>query len=198
MDQSTHTGKIKTGLLFGSFNPVHTGHLIIANHMLQHTSLQEIWFVVSPQNPLKNQQDLFDEKTRCALVQEAIDDNAGFRLCARELSMERPSYSCKTIEVLQKENPDHDFVLIIGSDNLDVFDQWKNHEKILKMISLFVYPRGEACRSPFLQHPSVRMVRAPLLEISSTMIRENIRQDKDIRYLVPDTVYWKIKEGILK
>jgi nicotinate-nucleotide adenylyltransferase len=198
MNQEVHTGKVKTGLFFGSFNPVHTGHLIIANHMLEHTSLDEVWFVVSPQNPLKNQQDLFDEKTRCALVQLAIEGNAGFKLCDRELTLQRPSYSCKTIEVLMDEYPGHDFVLIIGSDNLDVFDQWKNHEKILEMLLLFVYPRGGTCHSPFLKHPSVQMIHAPLLDISSTMIRENMRLGKDVRYLVPDTVYGKIKEGVLK
>ena len=190
--------KILTGLFFGSFNPVHTGHLIIASYLLQNTPLDRIWFVVSPLNPLKDQKDLFDQHTRLELVRLAIAGNPGFELCLRELSMETPSYTYKTIEVLQQENPDHEFVLIIGSDNLKVFDKWKNYERILEMLPVMVYPRQGRCRSPFLKHPGVSLVKAPLLEISSTFIRHSLNQGKDIRYMVPEAVYNKIQEGILK
>ncbi len=189
--------KIETGLFFGSFNPIHIGHLIIANHLLHHTHLEKIWFVVSPQNPLKQRGELFNEAIRVELVELATEDNPGFEVCLRELQLERPSYSCKTIEVLQHEHPDHSFTLIIGSDNLEVFAQWKDHDQILRMVPLMVYPRKVPFDSPFTHHPGVRLVKAPLLEISSTMIRESIRHQKDIRYLVPEKVYRKIVEGIL-
>lgn len=185
------------GLFFGSFNPVHTGHLIIANYLLHNTRLDKIWFVVSPLNPLKDKKTLFSEDTRIELVRLAIEDNPGFDICLREFTMERPSYSYQTIEVLQQEHPDLSFVLIIGSDNLEVFTQWKNHEQILEMLPLMVYPRSQQCNSEFTDHPAVTLVNAPLLEISSTFVRENISLGKDIRYMVPDKVYRRIKEGIL-
>jgi nicotinate-nucleotide adenylyltransferase len=186
--------KIRTGLFPGSFNPVHIGHLIIAHHLLHHSDLVEIWFVVSPQNPLKDHSELLPEQTRLTLVKLAIDEQPGFYLCQRELTLERPSYTWKTIQVLREENPDRDFVLIIGSDNLDVFAQWKDYDKILESTDFYVYPRRGTSGNEFQSHPRVRMVGAPLIEISSAIIREGFRKGIPPRYMLPEKVYRLILE----
>jgi len=188
------SNKIRTGLFPGSFNPVHIGHLIIAHHLLLHSDLIEIWFVVSPQNPLKEHSELLPEQTRLALLELAIDDQPGFFLCQRELTLERPSYTWKTIQVLREENPDRDFVLIIGSDNLDVFAQWKDNDKILESIDVYVYPRKGLPGSEFQNHPGVRLVDAPLIEISSAFIRDGFRKGCPPKYMLPDKVYRQIQE----
>jgi nicotinate-nucleotide adenylyltransferase len=186
--------KIRTGLFPGSFNPVHMGHLIIAHHLLQYTALKEIWFVISPQNPLKDNSDLLSEEIRLELLKLSIDNQPGFILCERELSMERPSYTYRTLEVLKNENPDRDFVLIIGSDNLEVFDQWKEYKKILAGTDIYVYPRKGKPGSAFIEYPRVKAVDAPIIEISSTFIREAFRAGKDPRFVLPEKVYRRIKE----
>lgn len=188
------TNKSRTGIFPGSFNPVHIGHLIIAHHLLHHSDLSEIWFVVSPQNPLKEHSELLPEQTRLALLKLAIDEQPGFFLCQREFTLERPSYTWKTIQVLREENPERDFVLIIGSDNLDVFAQWKDHGKILESTDIYVYPRRGASGNEFQRHPRVRMVGAPLIEISSAIIREGFRKGSPPRYMLPDKVYRQILE----
>lgn len=186
--------KIRTGLFPGSFNPVHLGHLIIAQHLLQYNDLDEIWFVISPQNPLKDNSELLPEEIRLELLKTAIDNLPGFTLCERELSMDRPSYTYKTLEVLKNENPDRDFVLIIGSDNLEVFDQWKEYKKILAGTDIYVYPRKGKPGSAFFEYPRVKAVDAPMIEISSTFIREAFGKGKDPRFMLPEKVYRKIKE----
>lgn len=183
-----------TGLLFGSFNPIHTGHLIIANYFVQYSDIEEVWFVVSPHNPLKNREELLDGHARYELVCKAIEDNPFFRPCDQEMKMGTPSYSYKTIEKIQGDFPGREFVLIIGSDNLDEFDQWKNHEKILEMIRVFVFPRGKGTHSEFLEHPSVKLFPAPKVEISSTFIREGVRAGKDMRYFLPDKALEMIRQ----
>jgi len=185
---------IRTGLFPGSFNPVHIGHLIIAYHLLQYTDLNEIWFVISPQNPLKTQHELLRENTRLELLKLAIKNQPGFVLCDRELSLERPSYTSKTLEVLKAEHPERDFVLIIGSDNLVVFDQWKDYKKILASTDVYVYPRKGSPESVFYEYPRVKAVDAPLIDISSTFIREAFRSGKDPKFLLPKRVYQMIKE----
>jgi nicotinate-nucleotide adenylyltransferase len=186
--------KIRTGLFPGSFNPVHLGHLIIAHHLLQYTDLNEIWFVISPQNPLKDNSDLLSEGIRLELLKLAIDTQPGFILCERELSMDRPSYTYKTLEVLKNENPERDFVLIIGSDNLEVFDQWKEYKKILAGTDIYVYPRKGMQGSAFIEYPRVKAVDAPMIEISSTFIREAFHAGRDPRFMLPEKVFRKIKE----
>lgn len=186
--------KIRTGLFPGSFNPVHLGHLIIAQHLLQYTDLNEIWFVISPQNPLKDNADLLSEEIRLELLKLAIDNQPGFSICERELSMDRPSYTYKTLEVLKNENPGRNFVLIIGSDNLEVFDQWKKYKKILAGTDIYVYPRQGTPGSAFIEYPRVKAVDAPMIEISSTFIREAFRKGKDMRFMLPEKVYRRIKE----
>lgn len=186
--------KIRTGLFSGSFNPVHIGHLIIAHHLLQHTDLEEVWFVITPHNPLKAPSGLLPYEVRLELLHLALDGQQGFGVCEREMSLPRPNYTYKTLEVLKEEFPERDFGLIIGSDNLEVFDQWKEHEKILAENDIYVYPRKDSGGSVFEAYERVKMVEAPLIEISSTFIREAFRQGKDPRFLLPEKVYERIKE----
>lgn len=184
--------KGKTGLMFGSFNPIHTGHLVIAQHLCQHSGLEEIWFVVSPQNPLKPGQTFLPEYQRLELVELAITGNPLFRSCDIEFGMGSPSYTVRTLEKLRGEYGDRAFVLIIGSDNLEVFRQWKDYERILEMIEVYVYPRPGSTGKSTLSHPNIKMAKAPLMEISSSMIREMIASGRDPRYLLPESVYAEI------
>jgi nicotinate-nucleotide adenylyltransferase len=176
------------GLFFGSFNPVHIGHLIIANTMATQTDLEQVWFVVSPQNPFKKSQTLLHEFDRLDMVQMAVQDNPRLRTTDIEFSLPRPSYTIDTLLRLTAKYPQHRFRLIIGEDNLTQFRNWKNHEAILTNYGLYVYPRPNAGLSDLGQHPAVRLVPAPLLDISATFIRDSIRQYRSVKYLVPDAV----------
>lgn len=188
--------KIKTGLLFGSFNPIHTGHLVIAQHIWQYTALEEVWFVVSPQNPLKPGQEFLAEKDRLKLVKLGISGNPAFHASDIEFGMGSPSYTVHTLKKLTDRHPGREFFLVIGSDNLEVFDQWKDYEEILDMVGIFVYPRPGHTGKPAVSHPGIVPVQAPLLEVSSTRIREMIQAGKDPRYLLPEKVYKRIiKKG---
>jgi nicotinate-nucleotide adenylyltransferase len=184
--------KKKTGLFFGSFNPIHTGHLVIAQHLLQEAGLQEVWFVVSPQNPLKPGYDFLPGQQRLEMVALAVAGNEAFRACDIEMHMPVPSYTVHTLEKLRVTYPDRAFALIIGSDNLAVFDQWKDPERILEMVDVLVYPRPGSGAEPPLPPGKVVRVDAPLLEVSSTMVRDRIRKGLLPRYLVPDAVLEKI------
>jgi nicotinate-nucleotide adenylyltransferase len=175
---------MKIGLFFGSFNPIHIGHLIIGNTMVETTDLEELWYVVSPQNPFKKNQSLLHEFDRLDMVTAAIHDNPKFRACDIEFDLPKPSYTIDTITYLSDMYPQHTFALIIGEDNLVQFENWKNYERILENFSLYVYPRPDATASNLIEHPHVRMVDAPLLEISATHIRNRIKTEKSIRYLV--------------
>ncbi|QRR02897.1 nicotinate (nicotinamide) nucleotide adenylyltransferase [Dyadobacter sandarakinus] len=179
---------MKIGLFFGSFNPIHIGHLIIANTMATQTDLEQIWFVVSPQNPFKKNSSLLHEFDRYDLVQRAISDNAFFKVSDIEFHMPKPSYTIDTIARLQEKYPQHEFRLIIGEDNLAQFPNWKNHDKILEYTGLYVYPRPDSKKHGFKEHPAVRFVDAPLLDISATYIRDCIRTGRSIRYMVPEPV----------
>jgi len=188
------TKKKITGLFFGSFNPIHIGHLIIASHMIEYGGLDEVWFVISPQNPFKKQSSLLDDNHRLALVNVAIEDNPRFRACRVEFELPKPSYTINTLTVLNEKYPGHHFALIMGGDNLQHFDKWKNYEMILKDYRLFVYPRPDADGGTFRDHPAVKWVDAPLMQISSTFIRESIRKGKSTRYLLPEKVFEYITE----
>jgi nicotinate-nucleotide adenylyltransferase len=179
---------MKVGLFFGSFNPVHIGHLIIANTMATTTDLEQVWFVVSPQNPFKKNKSLLHEFDRIDLVERAIADNSKLKATDIEFSMPRPSFTIDTLTRLQEKYPQHTFKLIIGGDNLAQFPNWKNHEQILDYFGLYVYPRPNSEASPLEQHPNVRFVQAPLLDISATFIRDSLKNNRPIRYLVPDVV----------
>jgi nicotinate-nucleotide adenylyltransferase len=179
---------MKVGLFFGSFNPIHVGHLIVANVMATTTDLEQVWFVVSPQNPFKKNKSLLHEFDRLDMVEKAIADNHKFKATDIEFAMPKPSYTIDTLIRLQEKHPQHEFKLIIGGDNLAQFPNWKNHEQILEYFGLYVYPRPNSEPSELEKHPNVRLVNAPSLDISATFIRECLKNGKSIRYMTPEVV----------
>ncbi|UII34762.1 nicotinate-nucleotide adenylyltransferase [Fulvivirga ulvae] len=179
---------MKIGLFFGSFNPVHIGHLIIANVMVETTDIDQVWFVVSPQNPFKKRKSLLHEFDRFDMVNSAIFDNYSLRATDIEFNMPKPSYTIDTLVYLTEKHPDYSFKLIIGEDNLRRFPKWKNHDKILDQYGLYVYPRPDSKPSEVNDHPNVKMVEAPMLDISATFIRNCVKKGQSIKYLVPDSV----------
>jgi nicotinate-nucleotide adenylyltransferase len=191
---------MKVGLFFGSFNPVHVGHMVLANHMLAFTDLDQVWFVVSPHNPLKKKNSLLHERHRLQLVTLAIGDNTKLKASDIEFQISQPSYTVNTLAHLKEKYPKTNFVLIMGEDNLESFHKWKNFEEILKYYELYVYPRvdREAARTiirpEILHHPAVKRIAAPVIEISSTAIRQAIQDKKDVRYFVPERTWDYIKE----
>ena len=184
----------KTGLFFGSFNPIHTGHLIIAEYFVEHTDLKEVWFVISPQNPLKDKKTLLADHHRLTLVKIAIEDNPKFRVSDIEYKMPKPSFTVKTLAYLSEKHPDKKFVLLMGSDNLMTFHKWKNYEQILDYNEIYVYPRLKSADEKLPLYKNVKVISAPLIEISSTFIRNSIKQKKDVKYFLPDKVYTYIEE----
>jgi len=178
----------KIGLFFGSFNPIHMGHLIIANIMAETTDLKKVWFVVSPQNPFKPSKGLLHEFDRYDMVRAAIYDNYKLEVSDVEFNLPKPSYTIHTLVHLREKHPDKEFKIIIGEDNLSGFVRWKNYERILEDYGLYVYPRPHAQLSELKTHPNVKFVDAPTLDISATFIRNCIRNDQSVRYLVPDAV----------
>lgn len=182
--------RIKTGIFSGSFNPIHTGHLIIANYLCQFGNMDEVWFVVSPQNPLKDQQVLLDDRHRVAMTELAIQDCPQLKHCDIELSMPRPSYTIRTLDTLREKYPDRDFHLIIGADNWAGLDQWKESARILDEYKLIVYPRqGYAIPQSQTAGKNIMLSDAPIIELSSTFIREGLKQGKNMRGFVSDRVY---------
>jgi nicotinate-nucleotide adenylyltransferase len=185
---------MEIGLYFGSFNPVHTGHLIIANHIANFTELKQIWFVISPQNPLKTSTNLLNEYHRKYLIDIAIDGENKLRTSTIEFSLPKPSYTIDTIAYLKEKYPTHSFTLILGSDSYSNIHNWKNSESLLKNNRFIIYPRpGFDIELP--SEENITRVDAPLLEISSTHIRELIRNRKSIRFLVPDVVKEEIERN---
>lgn len=178
----------KIGLFFGSFNPIHIGHLIIANIMAEHADLKKVWLIVSPQNPLKPSKGLLHEFDRYDMAKAAVADHYKIEVSDVEFHLPKPSYTIHTLAYLTEKHPDKDFKVIIGEDNLESFAKWKNHEQILNQYGLYVYPRPHVTNSDLKRHPHVKMVDAPLLDISATYIRESIKNNKSIRYLVPEAV----------
>lgn len=185
---------MKVGLFFGSFNPVHVGHMVLANYMLEYTDLESVWFVISPHNPLKKKSSLLDERQRLQLVELAIGDNSRLKASDIEFKLPQPSYTVVTLAYLKEKYPAHEFALIMGADNLQSFAKWKNYEEILEHHRLYVYPRPDVEHNSFENHPQVKLVNAPLMEISSTAIRQAIYDKKDVRYFVPDAAWKYIKE----
>ncbi|MFN6087226.1 MAG: nicotinate (nicotinamide) nucleotide adenylyltransferase [bacterium] len=178
----------KIGLFFGSFNPIHVGHLIIANVMAQNTDLDKVWLVVSPQNPFKPSKGLLHEFDRYDLVKAAIADNFKLEVSDVEFHLPKPSYTIHTLAYLTEKYPNKEFKVIIGEDNLENFTKWKNHEQILNQFGLYVYPRPHVTNSDLKRHSNVTIVKAPMIDISATYIRNCIKNNKSIRYLVPETV----------
>jgi nicotinate-nucleotide adenylyltransferase len=185
---------MKVGLLFGSFNPIHMGHLILGNYMAYNTDLSAVWYVVSPQNPFKKSSSLLHEFDRLHLVSLAIDKNDRLGVSDVEFRMPRPSYTIDTLTYLQDKYPGYEFVLIIGEDNLPFFPKWKNYERILEYYEVYVYPRYGTPPYTLKDHPKIKMIPAPMLDISATLIRDFVRQHKSITYMVPEAVELYIKQ----
>jgi len=183
----------KIGLFFGSFNPIHMGHMIIANIMAENTDLDKVWFVVSPQNPFKPSKGLLHEFDRYDMVKAAIADNYKLEVSDVEFHLPKPSYTIHTLTTLQEKHLNKTFKVIIGEDNLESFTKWKNHEQILEYYGLYVYPRPHVTSSELKRHHNVQMIEAPLLDISATYIRNCIKNNKSIRYLVPESVEQMIR-----
>lgn len=183
---------MKIGLFFGSFNPIHTGHLIVAQAIKELSDLDEVWFVVSPQNPFKKNKKLLHEFDRLDMVRAAIDDNYSFRASDIEFNMPKPSYTIDTLIYLSEKYPNHDFKLLIGEDNVKNFHKWKNYQKILDDYGLLVYPRPHSEKSNH-DYNNVAFIDAPKIDISATMIRKMIREGKSPKYLIPDEVLEIIK-----
>jgi nicotinate-nucleotide adenylyltransferase len=179
---------VKIGLFFGSFNPIHIGHLIIANIMAETTDLKKVWFVVSPQNPFKPSKGLLHEFDRYDMVRAAISDNFKLEVSDVEFHLPKPSYSIHTLVHLKEKHPEKEFKIIMGEDNLVSFTKWKNHEVILRDFGLYLYPRPAVQPSDLKMHPNVKLVEAPMLDISATFIRNCIRNNKSIRYMVHEAV----------
>lgn len=192
---------MKIGLFPGSFNPVHVGHLIIANHMLNFSSLDELWFVVSPQNPHKGSEEIAAENDRLEMMRLAIAHHPKLSVSDIEFSLPKPSYTINTLRHLKEIKPEIEPVLIIGQDNLDSFHAWKDHEEILERAEIFVYPRRMnsnhaylASTSPYVNHEKVTMLDAPLLDISATYIRSCFEEGKDASFVLTKPVLDYIEE----
>lgn len=183
---------MKIGLYFGSFNPIHVGHLIIANHILNTEILDEVWFVVSPQNPFKNAAGLLNEQHRLTLVKIAIEGESKLKASNIEFKMPKPSYTIDTLISLEEKYPLHNFSIILGSDGYQNIEKWKNYKQIIINYNIYIYLRPSFEVRIDLPN-NIKIVSAPLLEISSTQIRKNIKEGKSIRYLVTDDVMKEIE-----
>ena len=187
---------MKIGLYFGSFNPIHIGHLIIANHVANSTDLQQVWFVVSPQNPLKRSASLLNEYHRLHLVRLAVEGEARLKASDIEFKLPKPSYTVDTLAYLQEKYPREEFSIIMGSDSFQNLAKWKNHTWLLQHYPIYVYRRPEHEKLP--SYPGakyVEIVDAPLLPISSTEIRSKLKKGQTVRYLLPDTVLEEIEKS---
>ena len=198
---------MKVGLFFGTFNPIHIGHLVIANHLATHTDLDQVWLIVTPLNPLKTKQTLLADHHRLMLTQIAVEENDLLRVSDIEFKLPKPNYTIDTLAYLKEKYPTHTFCLIIGEDNLRTFHKWKNHEQIKAQYPLYVYPRVLTSQELASNEPIVATEKlkaqfpkahfcmdAPLMKISSTYIRESIQHQKDVRYLLTPEVYKYVDE----
>jgi nicotinate-nucleotide adenylyltransferase len=182
----------KIGLFFGSFNPIHIGHLILGNYILENSDMEELWFVVSPQNPFKDKKSLLNDHNRLDMVQLAVKNYPKMRVSNVEFSLPKPSYTIDTLTYLKEKYPDYSFALIMGEDNLDSLPKWKNAEKLMSDYQIIVYPRtfeGEKKAHEYLQHENISLVNAPIIELSATEIRNMIKKGKNVRPMLPPEVF---------
>jgi nicotinate-nucleotide adenylyltransferase len=188
---------MRTGLLFGSFNPIHKGHIAVAKAMLEKAELDEVWFVVSPHNPLKEKSGLLPEKLRLDMVKAALKGSKKLKVCDTEFKLPKPSYTWRTLRAFRKTFPKKEFVLILGTDNLETFSKWKNYKEILSKHELLVYPRSKTPGNKL--KGNITIIKVPLLPVSSTQIREAICKNKSVSRLLPPGVnkfMKKIKENL--
>ena len=182
---------MKIGLYFGSFNPIHVGHMVIANHIAEFSDLDQVWFVVTPQNPFKKKQSLLADYQRLEMVYLATKDYPKLKPSNIEFKLPQPNYTINTLAYIKEKYPDYMFNLIMGEDNLNSFHKWKNYELILEHHNIYIYPRVSDVKSKndLKRHPKVNFIEAPIMEISSTFIRNAIKAGKNIRALLPDAVW---------
>ncbi|MEN3323620.1 nicotinate (nicotinamide) nucleotide adenylyltransferase [Mariniflexile soesokkakense] len=182
---------MKIGLYFGSFNPIHIGHLVIANHFAEYSNLNEVWFVVTPHNPFKKKSSLLDNFQRLEMVYRATKDYTKLKPCDIEFSLPQPNYTINTLVYLQEKYPDYEFSLIMGEDNLKSFHKWKNYEVILENHYIYVYPRvsKEKIETQFDGHKKIHHINAPIMELSSTHIRNAIKKGKNVKPMLPEHVW---------
>jgi nicotinate-nucleotide adenylyltransferase len=189
---------MKIGLYFGTFNPIHIGHLIIANHMAEYSDLDQIWLVVTPHNPHKQKNTLLDDYHRLHMVHLATEDFPKIKPSDIEFKLPQPNYTINTLVHLQEKHPDYEFSLIMGEDNLNSFHKWKNYEAILQHHHIYVYPRlhsGEI-NTQFENHPKIHKINAPVVELSSTFIRENIKNNKNVVPMLPHKVWEYVEHNL--
>ena len=201
---------MRIGLYFGTYNPIHVGHLVIANYMAEHPDLDQVWLVVSPQNPLKDRSSLLKDFHRLALVKEGIENNPKLKSCDIEFALPKPSYTITTLTHLQQKYPNDEFALIMGEDNLRTFHKWYNYEKILKYHKIFVYPRALTIQEQeekdsgntkmrmdqqIMEHKNILYCAdAPVMKVSSSYIRKCIAEGKDVQYLLTEPVFKYVTE----
>ncbi len=185
---------MKIGLYFGTFNPIHIGHLIIANHMAENSDLQQIWMVVTPHNPLKQKNTLLDDRQRLHMVRLATEEYPKIKPSDIEFQLPQPNYTVNTLAHLKDKFPQHEFSLIMGEDNLNSLHKWKNYDYILENHDIYIYPRltSELENLDLKTHPRVHKINAPIVEISSTFIRESIKNKKNVQPLLPASVWEEI------
>ena len=178
------------GLFFGSFNPIHSGHLAVAEFFAHNTSLDEVWLVVSPQSPFKEKNTLMENHHRLAMAELAIEGSTKLKACAEEFDLPSPNYTINTLNHFKKKSPEHQFTLLMGQDNMAYFDRWKEHDQILDQFHLFVYPRSQSDKIPsrLLKHPKINYFNASLLEVSATEIRNAIKNKKSLTNLIPPKI----------
>lgn len=187
---------MKVGLFFGSFNPIHIGHLVIGNHMAEHSDLNQIWFVVTPHNPFKKKDSLLDNYQRLEMVYQATKDFTKLKPSDIEFGLPQPNYTINTLAYLQEKYPDHEFALIMGEDNLKSFHKWKNYELILEGHDIYVYPRisENTIQTQFHNHKKIHFVDAPIMQLSSTFIRRSIKEGKNVQPMLPHYVWQYLDE----
>ncbi len=186
--------QFKIGLYFGTYNPIHIGHMAIANYMVEFTDIDQLWFVVSPQNPHKKKQNLLDDYQRLEMVHRAVDDDNRFRVSKIEFKLPRPSYTVDTLAYLKDQYPNHEFRILMGSDNLENLHKWKNYEVILENYGILVYPRADFREKQFESHKNITITKAPQMEISSTFIRKALKQGKNVRHFLPPKTWIYLDE----
>jgi nicotinate-nucleotide adenylyltransferase len=187
---------MKIGLFFGTFNPIHVGHLIIANHMVEHSDLDEVWLVVTPLSPFKKKSSLLDNHQRLEMVYRATEDYPKLRPCDIEFSLPQPNYTIHTLTYLEEKFPQHHFNLIMGQDNLASFHKWKNYEQILENHDIFVYPRlhSKAIKAEIMEHSKIFNIASPIIELSSTFVRKEIKYNRNVRPMLPHKVWEYLDE----
>jgi nicotinate-nucleotide adenylyltransferase len=187
---------VKVGLYFGTFNPIHVGHLIIANHLVEYSDLDEIWFVVTPLSPHKKKQSLLDNHHRYELVYVAVEDYPKLKPSDIEFKLSQPNYTVNTLAHISEKYPENEFSLIMGEDNLKSFHKWKNYETILEQHNVYVYPRiaEGTIKTTLKDHPKIHKMDAPIIQISATLIRDGIKEKKNVEPMLPEKVWKYIDE----